>query len=39
MLAFSKIRFKNLLSFGNQWTEIDFSDNKSLLIQGINRVR
>lgn len=36
MLTFSKIRFKNLLSFGNMWTTIDFGDKSSILIQGSN---
>lgn len=36
MLIFSKLRFKNLLSFGNMWTNIDLSDKSSVLIQGSN---
>lgn len=36
MLTFSKIRFKNLLSFGNLWTTIDFEEKSSVLIQGSN---
>lgn len=39
MLTFSKIRFKNLLSFGNMWTTIDFEDRSSILIQGVNGSR
>lgn len=31
-----KLRFKNLLSFGNDFTTIDFDNTKSLLIQGVN---
>jgi len=36
MLIFEKIRFKNLLSFGNMWTSIDFTSSDSMLIQGTN---
>lgn len=36
MLKFSQLRFKNILSFGNMWTTIDFSDSSSVLIQGSN---
>lgn len=35
MIIFKKIRFKNLLSFGNHFTEIDLQD-KHLLITGKN---
>lgn len=38
MLIFKKIRFKNLLGFGNQWTDIDLESKKSVLIQGQNGV-
>lgn len=36
MITFEKIRFKNFLSFGNMWTEIDFTNFHNVLIQGIN---
>lgn len=36
MLKFKQLRFKNVLSFGNMWTTIDFSDTSSVLIQGSN---
>lgn len=36
MLNVEKIRFKNLLSFGNNFTEIDFSNSDSVLIKGQN---
>lgn len=36
MLRFKKLRFKNILSFGNMWTTIDFADTSSVLIQGSN---
>lgn len=36
MLEFSKIRFKNILSFGNNWTTLDLSSRNSILIQGEN---
>lgn len=36
MLKFKQLRFKNILSFGNMWTTIDFSDTSSVLIQGSN---
>jgi len=36
MLEFSRIRFKNILSFGNNWTTIDFASKNSILIQGNN---
>lgn len=35
-MKFHKIRFKNLLSFGNKITEIDLDSNKSILITGEN---
>lgn len=34
MLIFEKIRFKNLLSFGNTFTEFDLTQSKSTLFQG-----
>jgi len=36
MITFQKIRFKNLLSFGNNYTTFMFDDNKSVLIRGKN---
>ena len=36
MILFKKIRWKNLLSTGNQWTEIDFQKNNNTLIVGTN---
>lgn len=36
MLKFLKIRYKNFLSSGNYWTELDFTKNKSTLIIGRN---
>jgi len=36
MLIFEKLRWKNFLSTGNAWTEIDFLSNKSTLIVGHN---
>ena len=36
MLKFKQLRFKNVLSFGNMWTTIDFSDTSSVLIQDSN---
>jgi DNA repair exonuclease SbcCD ATPase subunit len=36
MLELKKIRFKNLLSFGNDFTTIDFENKSSVLIQGSN---
>ncbi len=36
MILFKKIRFKNFLSTGNQFTEIDFTKNKTNLIVGTN---
>jgi len=36
MLFFKKIRWKNFLSTGNSFTEIDFTRNKSTLIVGEN---
>lgn len=34
MLLIQKIKFKNILSSGNQFTEIDFNTNKTTLIKG-----
>ena len=36
MITFQKIRWKNFLSTGNQWTEIDFQKNKTNLVIGTN---
>lgn len=35
-LKIQKVRFKNLFSFGNAWTELDFEDGKITLIVGKN---
>ncbi len=36
LLKFKKARWKNLLSYGNYWTEIDLSSHKTTLIVGKN---
>lgn len=36
MIQFTKVRFKNLGSFGNYFTEIEFDKNKSTLVSGSN---
>jgi DNA repair exonuclease SbcCD ATPase subunit len=36
MIVFKKIRYKNLLSFGNNFTEIDFQKNSTNLLIGAN---
>lgn len=36
MIIFSKIRWRNFLSTGNQFTEVDFQDAKTNLIVGTN---
>ncbi len=36
MLVFHKIKWKNFLSTGNQWTEVDFEKNNTNLIIGTN---
>ena len=36
MITFQKIRWKNFLSTGNQFTEIDFQQNNTNLIIGTN---
>lgn len=38
MIRFKKLRFKNLLSTGNIWSEIDLDDTKTTLIVGENGV-
>ena len=34
MLIFKKVRFKNILSYGNNFTEFDFCQNRTVLFQG-----
>jgi DNA repair exonuclease SbcCD ATPase subunit len=36
MILFKKIKFKNFLSTGNQFTEIDFDKSNTTLIVGAN---
>jgi DNA repair exonuclease SbcCD ATPase subunit len=36
MILFEKIRWKNFLSTGNQYSEVDFQQNKTTLIVGTN---
>ena len=36
MITFEKIRFKNFLSYGNSWTEIDLNKHKDTLVIGEN---
>ena len=36
MIRFKKIKWKNFLSTGNQWTEIDFEKSSTTLIIGSN---
>lgn len=36
MIAVEKIRFKNILSFGNTFTTIEFDNNQSVLVKGTN---
>ena len=36
MIVFQKLRWKNFLSTGNTWTEIDLAGSKSTLIVGHN---
>ena len=36
MITFQKIKWKNLLSTGNHWTEIDFQSNHTNLVIGTN---
>ncbi|HYT46484.1 MAG TPA: AAA family ATPase, partial [Methylomirabilota bacterium] len=35
-LKLTKIRFKNFLGFGNEWTEIDFTQTQTTLVVGKN---
>jgi len=36
MIKFEKIRFKNILSFGNKFTEINLNTTEIILISGVN---
>ncbi|AXQ70565.1 SbcC-like subunit of palindrome specific endonuclease [Synechococcus phage S-T4] len=36
MITFKKIRWRNFLSTGNQWTEINFTENSNTIIIGTN---
>ena len=36
MILFKKIRWRNFLSTGNQFTEVDFTESKTSLIIGSN---
>ena len=36
MITFEKIRFKNFLSYGNSWTEINLNKHKDTLVIGEN---
>ena len=36
MITFKKIKYKNFLSTGNSWTEIDFQEHNTNLIIGTN---
>jgi DNA repair exonuclease SbcCD ATPase subunit len=36
MIIFRTLRYKNLLSSGNNWTKINFTDTKSTLVVGHN---
>src|SRR5882762_4308755 len=36
MAIYKKVRWQNLLSTGNQWTEIDLTKNRTTLIIGTN---
>ena len=36
MITFQKIKWKNLLSTGDHWTEIDFQSNHTNLVIGTN---
>ena len=36
MILFEKIRWKNFLSTGNQYSEINFNDHATTLIVGVN---
>ena len=36
MIKFQKLRYKNFLSSGNYWTEINLSDSNATLVVGYN---
>ena len=36
MICFKKIKWRNLLSTGNQWTEIDLNKKSNTVIIGTN---
>ena len=36
MIEFQSIRFKNFLSYGNQWTEISLNSSDTTLVKGTN---
>ena len=36
MIVFERVRFKNFLSYGNNWTEIELNTHKDTLIVGEN---
>ena len=36
MITFKKLKFKNFGSFGNYFTEVDFTKNESILVSGLN---
>ena len=36
MITFKKLKFKNFGSFGNYFTNIDFTDNELILVSGLN---
>ena len=36
MILFQKIRWKNFLSTGNQWTEVNLTQNETNIIVGTN---
>ena len=36
MICFQKVRWKNFLSTGNQWTEVNLTENSTTIIVGTN---
>ena len=36
MILFERIRFKNIMSFGDMWTEMDLNRHSSTIIVGEN---
>ena len=36
MITFHRVKFKNILSFGNMWTEVQLDAAPSVLVQGVN---